>query len=197
MTAAPAGEANASAWAAPQLDGGDVPTFRVEASFNSGWFAPVASGLSVLNFTHSELVAGDCVNRVTAINNAGSGPALATHSGCASTVPGQVTGVVLTPGNGAIAASWTAPDDGTSAITDYKIEIRPDGGSFLVVNDGVWTMTSATITGLTNGNAYDLRIAAINAIGAGPVSKIVSATLAGAATTPANVTGLGVTPGEV
>lgn len=99
-------------------------------------------------------------------------------TGATATAPGQVTGLGLTPGDSQLVANWTAPSDGGSAITDYKVEIRNPGGSgsYTVFSDGTSTSTSATITGLTNGTSVDVRVSAINAVGTGTASSVVSAT---------------------
>ena len=86
--------------------------------------------------------------------------------------PGTVNNLTATRGDEEVALSWTAPNDGGSAITDYEYSL--DGGS-------TWTSlsttgTSATITGLTNGTTYSVSIRAINAVGEGAASEGVSVT---------------------
>jgi hypothetical protein len=96
-------------------------------------------------------------------------------------------------GSGALSVAWTAPaSNGGSPITDYLVEYRTSpSGPWTVFSDGVSTTTSTTITGLTNGTAYDVRISAINAIGTGNASTAVTATPGVA---PGAPTGLIVTP---
>ncbi len=114
---------------------------------------------------------------VTATNTAGSAQQSFTWTITASaSVPGQVTGLVATPGDGQVALVWTAPGDGGSALTDYVVERRTGGGAFTVLADGTGTAASYTDTGLTNGVAHDYRVSAVNAEGTGPVSTVVSAT---------------------
>jgi hypothetical protein len=92
--------------------------------------------------------------------------------------PLQVGTVTLTPGDGQLAAAWSAPSDGGSAITDYEIERRqPAGsGSYTTFSDGVSAATGATITGLANGTAAGIRVRAVNAVGPGPWSDEYSET---------------------
>jgi hypothetical protein len=92
--------------------------------------------------------------------------------------PLQVGTVTLTPGDGQLAAAWSAPSNGGSAITDYEIERRqPAGsGSYTTFSDGVSAATGATITGLANGTAAGIRVRAVNAVGPGPWSDEYSET---------------------
>ncbi|MHD0300735.1 fibronectin type III domain-containing protein [Rhodococcus qingshengii] len=95
-----------------------------------------------------------------------------------TTVPGAPTGLSATAGNGQIALAWTAPaSNGGSAITDYVVQRSPDGGTtWTTFADGVGVGLNATITSLTNGTAYLMRVAAVNAIGQSAWSSTVSAT---------------------
>ncbi len=113
-----------------------------------------------------------------------------------ATAPGQVTGLTGTPSSGQVALTWTAPSNGGSAITDYKVEFRTGAAAFATFADGTSTATAATVTGLTNGTSYDFRVSAINAVGTGTVSATYTATPTAAATAPAQVTGLSATPGD-
>ena len=95
----------------------------------------------------------------------------------APTAPLQVNGASATAGNNQVVVSWSAPDSGGSAITDYVIEqLDPDGSTWNTLTDGVSTSTSFTVTGLTNGTSYSFRVSAKNTIGTGTVSSTVSAT---------------------
>ena len=87
-------------------------------------------------------------------------------------------GLTATPGSTQVALSWTAPiSNGGSAITDYVVEYSSNGGSsWSTFTDGTSTVTSATVTGLTNGTAYTFRVSAVNAAGTGAASATVTAT---------------------
>jgi outer membrane protein OmpA-like peptidoglycan-associated protein/sugar lactone lactonase YvrE len=98
--------------------------------------------------------------------------------------PGAPTGVTATAGSGGASLSWAAPQsDGNSAITGYQYSA--DGGS-------TWTALtytgsgpfSASITGLSNGSTYPIRIRAINGVGYGAASPVVSVTPAAPVATP-------------
>jgi hypothetical protein len=91
-------------------------------------------------------------------------------------VPGAPSGVGLTPQNQAISASWSAPTS-AAAVTDYVIEYKlSSDSSWTTLADGVSTSTSTTISGLTNGSSYDVRISAVSALGTGANSTPTSTT---------------------
>jgi hypothetical protein len=75
--------------------------------------------------------------------------------------------VQAVPGDRRLTVHWTAPSrTGGSAIIDYVVQFRPSGGTtWLPATDGVSSALRATITGLRNGTAYLVRVAAVNAVG--------------------------------
>ena len=64
-------------------------------------------------------------------------------------------------GSGQLSLSWTAPTTTYGTITNYLVEYTPLGGSAVTVLTGS-TSTSYTLTGLTNGTSYTVRVAAVN-----------------------------------
>lgn len=110
-------------------------------------------------------------------------------------VPAMVNAPSTSYSSGQVTLTWSAPAlAGGSAITDYSIQYRASGSS-------AWTTwahaasatTSATITGLTNGTAYEFQVAAINASGSGSYSPTVAATPA-LPTVPSQVSGVVASP---
>ena len=87
--------------------------------------------------------------------------------GILSTVPGAPTSVVATSGNAQLAVTWTAPaNTGGSAITDYLVKYSANSGStWTNFIHPVSTLTSCTVTGLTNGTSYIIKVIAKNANG--------------------------------
>ena len=66
-----------------------------------------------------------------------------------------------------LTIAWTAPDDGGHPITDYTIQTSANGTTWTTFVDGVSTATTATITSLTRGAGYFIRVRAINTEGTG------------------------------
>ena len=104
---------------------------------------------------------------VSSSNNGNNGNNGGTTT-CGDAAPGS-TGTPRAPDEptlGALTTSlgvtWTAPNQGDSAILRYAVHYLPDGGS------STWTTsdtTSATLTGLTANTQYHVRVAACNATG--------------------------------
>lgn len=105
----------------------------------------------------------------------------------AYTIPDAPYGLILAPTSGGLFASVSTPQSyggtpsrshGGTPITDYKWEYK------LSSEPTLWTtfthtaspVPRITITGLSNGSAYDVRVSAVNAIGVGGVSETASMT---------------------
>jgi len=107
------------------------------------------------------------------------------------TPPGAPTGLVATVLNQGADIAFTAPaDDGGTPITNYEYSI--DGGTNWVTPSPAVTTSPLTITGLTNGTAYSIKLRAVNAIGQGDPStttlSVTPALVPAAAPTSVQVT---------
>jgi hypothetical protein len=80
-------------------------------------------------------------------------------------------------GRASVALSWLAPaTNGTSAVTDYKIEYTADlCRTWSTFSRSASTALSTTVTGLANYTTYLFRVSAINASGTGVYSALSSA----------------------
>lgn len=93
----------------------------------------------------------------------------------AAVAPGAPTDLSLTPGNGQLTASFTAPaSNGGSAITNYEYSIN--GGSTFTAVSPASTSTSIVITSLSNGTSYNVQVRAVNAAGSGTATASVAGT---------------------
>ena len=83
--------------------------------------------------------------------------------------PAPILGIRLNPGDGRVDLSWTAAAANASpAVIDYTAHCRAgDAGDWIESTEGVSTDPSASITGLTNGTAYQCEVAAVGALGPG------------------------------
>lgn len=119
----------------------------------------------------------------------------ATNEGGTSAYSGVSAGVValdgagapsitsITPGSGSLSIAFTAPtSDGGSAITNY--EYSTDGGTTFVAASPATTTSPLVITNqstsgtpaLVNNTAYQVKLRAVNAAGAGAASPDSTAT---------------------
>jgi len=95
--------------------------------------------------------------------------------------PNAPTSLAASPSSGALALTWTAPAfAGSTSITGYTVEYTPSGGSASTVNTNS-ASASYTLTGLTNGTSYTVRVRAINSAGSGAYSASATATPVSAA----------------
>jgi hypothetical protein len=98
----------------------------------------------------------------------------------APTVPDAIVNLSATAGDEEVDLTWTAPDDGGAAITDYVIQYGITSGGFpgnaVTFNDGTSTNTFVTVTGLTNDTEYSFHVAAVNAESQGAYSNVDTAT---------------------
>lgn len=199
---ATAGDGQVSlSWKAPASDGGAAITSYnlYEGTTQNIKGKPVASpgGTSV---TVKNLANGTTYYfKVTAVNKAGEGPASGTASATpasAVTQPGAPTGLTVTPGNGRVTLSWTAPAaDGGAGISGYLIYqgTSPGGESRVAVNGALVQATSYTVTGLANGTVYYFTVAAVNAArrqgnnsGEASATPVLATAPASASTSPAS-----------
>ncbi len=120
--------------------------------------------------------------------------------GILALVPSRPTSVVATSGNTQLAVTWTAPaNTGGSAITNYLVKYSSNNGVA-----GSWTRympgspitaTSCTVTGLTNGTAYVIKVIARNSVGIS-LPSANSAPATPAATVPGSPTSVVATSGN-
>ena len=185
LTATAGVEKVSLAWSAPADNGGaDVTGYVVEKSTDGQVWTevgtPTATSLDVTGLT-----AGTSVRfRVAAVNSAGQGAwsAEATATPLAKpavVVPSAPTGLTATVSSSrrTIKLGWHAPaSDGGAPVTDYVVQVSvfPLFGWY-VLNDGVSTNPTATITSPLPGLKLYYRVAARNSAGLGAWSTPVRA----------------------
>lgn len=136
--------------------------------------APITAGpITITGLTNNQFYDF----QLAAINALGTGPfAQKLNVQILVTAPAQVTGLTATAGSGFVGLSWTVPFDGNSAITDYLVEYKASSsGTWLTLPKPTSTLTTQYQIDTLN-IAYDYRVSAINAVGTGTASAVVSAT---------------------
>ena len=124
--------------------------------------------------------------QVAAVNAQGTGPYTDIVTQALVRVPGAPASLGLYPGDGSIEVTWSAPADlGLPPLHDYIVEYRksadrdwkdwPHSGTDGPHGEG-YGRQRTEITGLTNGEEYLVRVAAINTQGTGPWTETASAT---------------------
>src|SRR5437867_2545850 len=152
------------------------------------------SGSTATTYSDTGLAAGTTYTyRVSAINSVGTGsPSSNASATTLAVAPSPPTGLTATAvSSSQINLSWTAPNNGGSAITGYKVERSTDGGSSrstLVANTGS-TATTYSDTGLAHTTTYTYRVSAINSVGTSPPSNGASATALAIAPSPPSALG--------
>jgi hypothetical protein len=165
---------NASAtlsWSAPTvLAQTPITDYTEQYSTNNGatWTTFTQAASTATSATITGLTNGTSyVFRVAAVNGVGTGDYTAASNAIRPGVASAPTGLTANPGNTQIALAWTAPSNtGASSITGYTVEYTPSGGAAQTVSTGS-ASTSYTLTGLINGTAYTVRVAAVTAVGTG------------------------------
>ncbi|MFA4927286.1 MAG: fibronectin type III domain-containing protein [Patulibacter sp.] len=164
-------------WTAPTSTGGPpVLGYRVRYSSDGGIHWETETVGEGTSRTLTELTNGTTYDvQVAAFNSAATGAYSASQTVTPRTTPGVATNLMLTPREGALALSWTAPDDGGSPITGYRVRYSSDAGRHWETRD-YGAATEQTLAGLTDGTAYEVQVAAINAEGTGDFTASVTAT---------------------
>jgi titin len=175
-------------WTAPSSQGGsNITRYTVTAADSTaatrgGQTCTWTSG--PLTCVIAGLTDGDTYSfTVTATNSLGTGVGSNPSNSVvpAPTVPSAPVGLIATPGNGAIALSWTAPNGNGSAITGYNVyeAATPGGEDYLAAPINGSTLiagTSTTVNSLTNAKTYYFTVKAVNAAGSSAHSNEAWAT---------------------
>ena len=146
----------------------EPPTFGV-AGADAGYFVVVGSSLFLKAGTSLDRGAKSYYNFEVEATSGGStltsntktltvGAAVVS----APSAPGRPT---VNPGNRKLEVSWSAPAANGASITSYNVQYQRSTDVF--DHKPSSTSTSATIPGLKNGQAYWVRVQAVNSVGPG------------------------------
>jgi fibronectin type 3 domain-containing protein len=178
LSATPGNAQVALAWDAPVSTGGSAVTgYNVyRSTAESGTFALISSPLG-LNYTDTGRTNGQMYwYNVSAVNAIGEGAKTALVSSTPCTLPNAPTGLKAIAGTAQVILNWTAPTfNGGNVITGYKIyRSTTENGVFSLI--ATTTALNYTDTGRTNGQTYWYNVSAVNAIGEGGKTALVSST---------------------
>ena len=127
--------------------------------------------------------------QVAAVNAAGAGGSTEATNVVPRTTPSAPLRLEATVGDGSLALRWQPPSsDGGDSVNNYIVQWRTDGEDYATTRQLDAAGTSAAITGLANGAAYWVQVAAVNAAGAGAWSAEATKTPAGVPDAPREVT---------
>ncbi len=173
VTASALYDGAAVSWTAP-TSGGPVKSYTVTPYIGSTAQTSLATSVTgATNVDLSNLTAGTTYTfAVTAVNDAGSGPASSQSNAITATGPSAPSApqtVTASPATAQALVSWSAPatTNGGGAITGYTVTPYAGTTAGTPVTASA-TATSADVTGLANGTAYTFQVKATNGIGTGP-----------------------------
>jgi titin len=182
-------------WMIPASNGGaDITDYKVEfAVGNSNTWTEITHEVSNnLGFDVTGLSPNRAYRfRVSGINSYGRGPTSNIVSATTLvSLPAEPTNVAASRATATTASlAWRAPTNtGGAALSDYRVEISRDGGTnWSTVSKRASNSTSLALTGLAPSTTYQVRVAAVNARGAGPTVVGSLTTLVGPPSAPANL----------
>jgi hypothetical protein len=194
----------------------DVVAFPLDEGARLTFTPATDGGLQITRYDYCDLGSGDCSegsanwqplrgnqpplsviglqNEVEttlvlrAVNGLGAGPASDPVSVTPWGLPGKPTDLVVTPANGAVQLTFTAPP-GAGTLVNY--EYSTDAGQTWRAVDPPSTDTSFEVNGvtdqdveMTNGELYQFAVRGVNETGAGEASDVVESGPAGPPTAP-------------
>ncbi len=163
ITNVTAGNASATiTWTDPSNEGSTITGYTVTVS--PGGATKFVTGATATSTTVTGLTNGTSYTfTVSATNANGAGASSAPSSSVTpATTPSAPTNIAVTPSNGSLAVSWTAPSStGGASITGYTVTVT--GGATPVT--ATVSGTSATVSGLVSTVGYKVSVVATNLVG--------------------------------
>jgi fibronectin type 3 domain-containing protein len=135
---------NVISWTAPANNGASITKYEISRKTGSGTYTVLNSNYTSTSYTDPSLTAGTSYTyRIRAYNAAGWGGYSAEKGATPYTMPGTPGAPKVSPSNGQVTISWTAPAANGASITNY--EVFQNGASI-----GTTTSLSMNKTGLLN-----------------------------------------------
>ena len=168
-------------WNEPSDNGAAISRYRVEVSIDAGttWRPLARKNSNVRTHNHPGITPGTTLHyRVAAFNRLGWSPWSAET--ITTTLP-EAPDAPLLQATASFATqidlSWDAPASNGSPITRYELHVSDDEGETWSQRPNIDAGdTSSELLGLTHGTERRFRLRAVNDIGTGPWSAVVSQT---------------------
>ncbi len=161
-------------WVAANGNGSTITDYDIRYSSNGGstWTtlemnaaANTARSYTIMSLNNDTAY----VVRLRATNTHGDSVWSPSSASVEAGTPDPPTAPALTPGSGQVTATWTAPANNGSAITDYDLRYCSTACStasnWTFVENGTSAGTTATIPNLTDGTPYQVEVRATNGRG--------------------------------
>ena len=167
---------------------GSISGYQIEQSIDgSVWTNVVTASGTAVSAAISGLTNGTTYEiRVTPVAGSGQG-ASSVILVAPGSAPDSVTALSATAGDKKVTLNFTTPaTNGGYSIDYYTVDMGNSASGpwkNIVPNSGS-SLTKINIPSLNNGTTYFFRVAAVNQIGVGPVSSVVSGTPQPAAPAP-------------
>ncbi len=168
-------------WTVPTNDGGyGIIEYKIYRSDTSGGLHILVGNTSVTSFTDVNLTNGQTYYYVvTAVNAEGESAYSEEVNATPMTVPDAPINFTAQVGDGFVYLIWSPPsDNGGAPISHYMIYRNTSGGNFEII--GNITETSYNDTTVTTGKSYQYYVVAVNVMGTGKASTIVTVTISAA-----------------
>mgnify|MGYP006270626525 CR=1 FL=1 len=170
----------------------DATTYTVRYSTNGGtWSSVPVRGVATAITGLSGGVTYQI--QVTAANRFGTAmAAISAKTAADAVVPSLWTTAVAAR---TVSLAWKAavfPVGSKDKVSDYKVEVAPDGGTWTAFAHKASTKTSITVTGLRAGLSHQFRVSAVSSSGIGVATAPITVTTSTAAPMP--ITGLILSP---
>jgi len=174
-------------WSLPLSNGGAVITSYTITAV--GGASQTVSGASITTYTFTGLTNGTAYTfTVYATNSAGNSP---TSTASSAVTPRAVadapTSLVATNGNTTASIAFTPGSTNGGTLSNYKYST--DGGTNFTAFSPAQTSSPVSITGLTNGTTYSVKLMAVTEVGDGTASAAVSVTPSTVPGAPTSVAG--------
>jgi titin len=163
-------------WALPANEnGGAITMYKVYRGRDPGNLT-FLSNVTGLSLTDDDVFNGVRYHyAISALNSGGEGNKSLVVEAMPRGPPGPIRQLTATEGDGSVKVSWEEPAmDNGAEVLGYKVYLRKTGSNWSLPGEA--NDTSHTVTGLTNGQTYQLKVVAFNVVGEGPAPDMLNVT---------------------